>query len=325
MRLGSLLAGLDYEGITGDAEVEVSGISYDSRRSAPGHLFFSMARDPERNRANIDDALSRGARAVVVMGGDGGAARPAVTIVRSERPRLLMGAAASRFFNAPTERIDLIGVTGTSGKTTTTYILQSIFEAAARAAGIIGTIGIFIKGRKVYSGLTTPESLDFESSLSEMEHQGVNVAAAEVSSIGIAEGRVDQLNFRACMFLNLGRDHLDYHGTIENYFAAKLRLFTEILPRSRRADTVTIARGDDPYGKRVLDAAVGRKVSFGLDSSLDVHPIDFKADLTGTRATISALGKKIVIETPLVGEPNLLNVLGASALSAALGIDAGAV
>ena len=325
MRLGALLAGLEYEGIAGDEEVEISGISYDSRRSASGHLFFSMARDAERNRANIDDALSRGARAVVVGSGDGGAARPAVTIVRSERPRLLMGAAASRFFNAPSERIDLIGITGTSGKTTTTYLLQSMFEAAGRPAGIIGTIGIFIKGRQVYSGLTTPESVDFESSLAEMEREGVDVAAAEVSSIGIAEGRVDHLNFRAAMFLNLGRDHLDYHGTIENYFAAKLRLFTEILPQSRRADTVTVARGDDPYGRRVLGAVSGRKVSFGLDPSLDVHPVEFAADLSGTRGTISVLGKKIALETSLVGEPNLLNILGASALSAALGIETGAV
>jgi len=325
VRLGKLLAGLDYEEIKGDAEVELSGLSYDSRKSASGHLFFSLARDPERNRANIDDAINRGVRAVVVRGGDGGTARAAATIVRSERPRLLMGAAAARFFNAPSERIDLIGITGTSGKTTSTYLLQSIFEAAGRSTGIIGTVGIFIQGRKVYSGLTTPESVDFESSLAEMERDGVEVAAAEVSSIGIAEGRVEYLNFRACLFTNLGRDHLEYHGTIENYFAAKLRLFTEILPRSRRTDTVAIARGDDPYGRRVLDAVAGRKVSFGFDSSLDVYPLEYQADLFGTRGTISVLGRKVEISTSLVGEPNLLNILGVSALSVALGIETGAV
>lgn len=325
MKLGSLLAGLDYEEIKGDAEVEVGGLSYDSRRSAPGDLFFSLARDPQAKRAHIDDALNRGVRAVVVRGGDGGTARAAATIVQSERPRRLMGAAASRFFKAPSERVDVVGITGTSGKTTTTYLLQSIFEAAGRPTGIIGTIGIFIGERKLQSGLTTPESVDLESSLAEMERQGVRMAAAEASSIGIAEGRVDCINFRACLFTNLGRDHLDYHGTIDSYFAAKLRLFTEILPRSRRTDTMTVACGDDPYGRRILDTVAGRKVSFGLAPSRDVYPIDFAADLSGIRATISALGSRIAISSPLLGEPNLLNILGASALSVALGIEPRAV
>ncbi len=325
MKLGELIGGLDVTRIYGNANVEITGISYDSRQTMPGHLYFSMARDTERNRANINDALSRGARALVVRGWDGEMARPAVTIVECERPRLLMGAAASRFFNAPSERVDLIGITGTSGKTTTSYLLGAIFEAAGMPAGIIGTIGIFVAGKKIYSGLTTPESLDFEAALARMEREGVRHAAAEISSIGIEEGRVDSLNFRACLFTNLGRDHLDYHGTIENYFTAKLRLFTEILPRSRRADTVAIVRGDDPYGRRVLDSITTRKVSFGLDRSLDAHAEGFSADLNGIRATLSVLGKKIEIESPLVGEINLLNILGASALSVALGIETAAV
>ncbi|HEY6301116.1 MAG TPA: UDP-N-acetylmuramoyl-L-alanyl-D-glutamate--2,6-diaminopimelate ligase [Candidatus Binatus sp.] len=325
MKLGELLEGLDVRRIDGDLNVEITGLSYDSRQTRPGHLYFSTARDATRNRADIDDALSRGARAVVVEGWGGGTARPAVTLVGSERPRLLMGAAASRFFGAPSERVDLIGITGTSGKTTTSYILASIFEAAGMPTGIIGTIGIFIGGKKVYSGLTTPESIDFETALTQMEHEGVRHAVAEVSSQGIAEGRVEAMNFRACMFTNLGRDHLDYHATIEDYFAAKLRLFTEILPRSKRADTVAVVRGDDPFGRRVLGVLKGSRISFGMDQSLDAHPERFDADLSGIRATLSVLGKKIEIESPLIGEINLLNILGASALSAALGVDMDAV
>jgi UDP-N-acetylmuramoyl-L-alanyl-D-glutamate--2,6-diaminopimelate ligase len=326
VKLGELLHGLDIRRIDGDLNVEITGLSYDSRAAGPGHLYFSMARDAKANRANIDDALSRGARAVVVARGwEDESARPAATIVECERPRLLMGAVASRFFRAPSERIDLIGVTGTSGKTTTTYIIASILEAAGMPAGIIGTIGMFVSGKKIYSGLTTPESIDIEAALSRMESAGVNHAAAEISSIGIEEGRVDSLNFRACLFTNLGRDHLDYHSTIENYFAAKLRLFTEILPRSRRADTVAVANGDDPYGRRVLDAVKVRKLSFGFARSLDVHPESFTAELSGIRATLSVLGRKIEIESPLVGEINLRNILGAAALSAALGIELDAV
>ena len=324
MKLGELLASLDVR-TDGDLNVEITGLSYDSRQSSPGHLYFSTARDAAKNRANLDDALSRGARAVVVRGWDGGElARPAVTWIASERPRLLMGAVASRFFGAPSERVDLIGITGTSGKTTTSYILGSIFEAAGMPAGIIGTIGIFVAGKKIYSGLTTPESLDFEAALAQMDREGIRHAAAEVSSIGISEGRVDALRFRACTFTNLGRDHLDYHGTIENYFAAKLRLFTEILPRGH-ANAVAIVRGDDPFGRRVLEAVKTSKISFGLDRSLDVYPENFTADLNGIHATLSVLGKKIKIDSRLIGEINLLNILGASALSAALGIESEAV
>ena len=324
MKLGELLKGLEVRRIVGGADVEITGLAYDSRQVAPGYLFFSTARDEARARANVEDAFKRGARAVVVDGWDEGT-RPAMTLVVCERPRLLMGAVASRFFGAPSERVDLIGVTGTSGKTTTTYLLASIFEAAGMPAGIIGTVGIFARGRTLYHGLTTPESIDFESALAEMEREGIQHAAAEASSIGIVEGRVDALNFRACLFTNLGRDHLDYHGSMENYFAAKLRLFTEILPGSRNGEPVAVIGADDPYGRRILAATPVRKVSFGLDRSLDAHAERVEADLSGIRATLSVLGNKIEINSPLVGEINLLNILGASALSVALGIESAAV
>jgi UDP-N-acetylmuramoyl-L-alanyl-D-glutamate--2,6-diaminopimelate ligase len=325
VKLARLVAEAEVERIDGDGAVEITGLACDSREVRPGDLFFALARDEASNRANIDDALSRGARAVVVR--CGGATRPAVTMVESARPRLLMGAAAARFFNHPSERIDLIGVTGTSGKTTTTYLLRAIFEAAGRPAGIIGTIGIFLREQEIYHGLTTPESLDFESALARMECGGIRHAAAEVSSIGLAEGRVDWLNFRGCVLTNFGRDHLDYHGTLENYFAAKLRLFTEILPRSRRPDTFAVARGDDPSGMRALEAVPAgvRRIGFGLSRPLDVYPEKFEVSLRGIRGALIALGTRIEFTSPLIGEFNLLNILAASAVSAALGIESDAV
>jgi UDP-N-acetylmuramoyl-L-alanyl-D-glutamate--2,6-diaminopimelate ligase len=322
MRLDELIAGEQDIRVFGEAGagVEVAGLSYDSRRVRPGDLFFSLARDPAQARANLDDALNRGARVVAVRGRDDESARPAVTVVQCARPRRLMG--------APSRRLELVGVTGTSGKTTTAYLLASIFEAAGAPPGVIGTIGIFLGARKIYHGLTTPESLDFESALADMEGAGVRRVAAEISSIGLAEERVDRLNFRACVFTNLGRDHLDYHITQENYFAAKLRLFSELLPRSAWPDAVAVVRGDDPFGRRVLDAIDGlrqirqvHKVSFGLESRLDVHPLSYSASTDGIRASIAAMGKRIEVRSPLLGEINLLNILGASAVSVALGIE----
>jgi UDP-N-acetylmuramoyl-L-alanyl-D-glutamate--2,6-diaminopimelate ligase len=325
VKLGDLITGAAVKRVMGDTEVEITGLSYDSRTAKPGDLFFSTARDEGQNRANLEDAFRRGARAAVVQGGDGEAARSAFTLVQCDQPRAAMGLAASHFFGAPSRRVDLIGVTGTSGKTTTTYLLASILEAAEISCGIIGTIGIFAGGRKLYSGLTTPESIDFEGALAGMERSGVRAAAAEISSIGLDERRVDELSFRACVFTNLGRDHLDYHGTSENYFAAKLRLFTEILPRSTHSAAVAIVRGDDPFGRRVLDAIGGRKLSFGFERGLDVYPKSFSAGINGLRATISAAGRTFEIESPMIGDINLLNILGASAVSVALGIETDAV
>jgi UDP-N-acetylmuramoyl-L-alanyl-D-glutamate--2,6-diaminopimelate ligase len=325
MNLRDLLANAGDARIRGDATIEMEGLAYDSRKVRPGDLFFSTARDAAQGRANIADALNRGARALVVADEDEVEARSAATVIVSSHPRRLMGVVASRFFDAPSRRIKLIGITGTSGKTTTTYLLASIFAAAGWPHGIIGTIGIFSGGQKLYSGLTTPESIDFEAALATMERSGVRAAAAEISSIGLEERRVDELNFSACLFTNLSRDHLDYHGTVENYFAAKLRLFTELLPKSADPEAVAVVNGDDPFGRRVLQSVRGRKLSFGLDKSCDVHPVSFSTGLNGIRAVLSIDGKRLEICSPLLGRINLLNILGASALSVALGIDGDAV
>ena len=325
MKLADLIAGVEQLRIHGDTAVEISGLSYDSRQTNSGDLFFSTARDPVAARANLEQAFNRGARAVVMRGGDGEPPRSAGTIIECESPRRLMGVAASRFFNAPSRRLDLIGVTGTSGKTTTTYLIRSIFAAAGRTAGIIGTIGIMSGDREVHGSLTTPESIDFEGALAAMEQSGVSAVAAEISSIGIEEGRGDQLSLRAAVFTNLGRDHLDYHGTTENYFAAKLRLFTEILPRSSHSAAIAVVNGDDPHGLVVLDRARGDKISFGMGPTLDVRALDASYTTDGISATIAACGRRFAIKSPLLGEINLRNILGASAVSVALGIETAAV
>ena len=236
-----------------------------------------------------------------------------------------MALAAGRFFDWPSRRLDLIGVTGTSGKTTSTYLLASILEAAGETPGVIGTLGIRIGGRHIPTELTTPESVDFESALSDMVQAGVHRVAAEVSSIGLAEGRVDHLDFRACLFTNLGRDHLDYHSSVDNYFAAKLRLFDELLAVSQRSDPVAVALADDPYGRQVLERVRCRKLSFGAQAGADVYPLSFELGLEGIRATVQLPGRVIELTSPLLGKFNLLNILGAVAVSVALGIDEDAV
>ncbi len=324
MKLADLIEGVEVGRVSGEVAQEITGLSYDSRRTQPGDLFFATARDPQAARSHIEQALNRGARAVVVKGWDG-EARSAATLIECERPRILMGVAASRFFGAPSRALDLVGITGTSGKTTTTYLLRSIFEAAGCGAAIIGTIGIFAGERKLSSGLTTPESIDLESALDTLRREGVTAVAAEISSIGLAERRVDELSFRACLFTNLGRDHLDYHGTVENYFAAKLRLFSELLPRSAHPDAVAVVNGDDPYGRVVLENVRGAKISFGRGANHDARVIDATIGADGIEAALEVCGRRFKLRSPLLGEINLRNILGASALSVALGIETDAV
>jgi UDP-N-acetylmuramoyl-L-alanyl-D-glutamate--2,6-diaminopimelate ligase len=323
MKLGALIAGGDHR-VDGSLDADITGIAYDSRRIQPGNIFFALARDSEQNQSNINEALSRGTRAVVVRKWSG-PSRPAATLIECQEPRQLMAQAAARFFELPSRRVELIGITGTSGKTTSTYLLASIFAAAGETPGVIGTLGIRIGDRHIASELTTPESVDFEAALAEMVGAGVRHVAAEISSIGLAEGRVHGLNFRACLFTNLGRDHLDYHGSTENYAAAKLRLFEELLSASRHPDPVAIALADDPYARRVLQSGGYRKMSFGLERGADVFPLDYELGLRGIRATVQIPGRVIELESPLLGRFNLLNILGAVAVSVALGIDEGAV
>ena len=325
MRLGELIAGAKVRRIIGGHEVEIGGLAYDSRRIQPGDLFFATAREAGAARGHVNEALDRGARGVVVRGWDDATARSAVTIIECAQPRRLMATAASRFYGAPSRGLDLVGVTGTSGKTTTTYLLKAILEAAGFKPGLIGTIGIFSAERKLYSGLTTPEAIDFESALAAMADDGVRAVAAELSSIGLEEGRAEELSLRAAVFTNLGRDHLDYHKDVESYFAAKLRLFTEVLPRSSHAHPMAIVNGDDAYGARVLGATRVAKLSFGLGVECDVRAVDAAIGRDGIRATINSSSRRFAIESPLLGEINLRNILGACAVSEALGINAAAV
>jgi UDP-N-acetylmuramoyl-L-alanyl-D-glutamate--2,6-diaminopimelate ligase len=325
MRLRSLLDLSHGVRFYGNAEADVRALSCDSRAVGPGCLFFALARDPKQRRLHLQQALSRGACAVVMSGGWEEYARPAATIVECEQPRLAMAYAASRFYNAPSKRIDLVGITGTSGKTTAACLAAAVFEAESAPAGLIGTLGGFVGGRRLYAGLTTPEAIDLESQLDAVERAGARRAALEVSSIGIAEGRVEALHFKIGVFTGLGRDHLDYHGEIADYFAAKLRFFTEILPRSDRPDTVVIARGDEPYGRRLLEAVKLRKLSFGLSEDCDVRPLAFKATLDGIQAEMWVCGRKLALSSPLIGKLNLLNLLAAAAICAALEIPAEAL
>jgi UDP-N-acetylmuramoyl-L-alanyl-D-glutamate--2,6-diaminopimelate ligase len=304
----------------------VSGLAYDSRKVKPGEIFFATPGEKADGHDFIGDAVRRGA-AGVVCSRDGDWPRPRATL-RVEDTRRSMGLWAAHFYGRPSEKIRLIGVTGTNGKTTLTYLIESVLQAAGMPAGVIGTINYRYAGRDLPSHHTTPESLDLQALLSQMIQAGVRVVAMEVSSHALAQERVRGLEFDVAVFTNLSRDHLDYHRDMDEYFLAKSKLFTDYLQASRKARKAAVIYGDDPRGRELIEKLRTFDFdlwSYGEGPEHDVHVVDVKRDVRGLRGTIQAREQMIEFDSPLVGAANLQNILGAVGVARALAIDAAVV
>ncbi len=313
MRLGTLVDGLE-RGVGG---VEVTGIALDSRTVKPGDVFFALAGLRTDGRRHVADAAARGARAAVA-----GAPVPDAPIPVAVVPdaRRALGIAAARLAGDPTAALVLVGVTGTNGKTSTTYVLESIWRAAGLAPGIAGTVAHRFAGRERPAALTTPEAPALQELFAEMRAAGTTHVAIEVSSHALAQERVAGCRFDAAIFTNLTRDHLDFHGDLETYFAAKARLFTELLPASGKRDPVAVVNVDDAAGRRLAAMLRTRCVTAGRAADATVRPVDVATTLDGTTGALSFDGRRVAFTSPLVGAPQLENMLGAAAAAWALGV-----
>ena len=256
MRLSLLMRGIDPLRTTGQPDGEVASVCYDSRHCSEGSLFVAIPGLKTDGHAFIADAVARGARFVVH---EGEFHPPAgVTAIRVRDSRRALGILGKNLFGDPSAGICLIAVVGTNGKTTVTYLIESILRAAGYTVGVLGTVNYRYSGKTLPAPNTTPESFDMQKILREMADSGVTHVVAEVSSHAIDLKRVDDCAFDLGIFTNLTQDHLDYHRTMENYFQAKRRFFAEVLPaggknRPRRM----IVNADDPWGRRIL-SEVGR-------------------------------------------------------------------
>ncbi len=298
MRLDDLLPGLDVVDVKGRVEgVELTSITHDSRLAAPGSLFCCLPGRRSDGHRHAAQALAAGAVAVLCER----ALDVAITQVLVSDARLQMGRAAATFWGHPSRRLDVVGVTGTNGKTTTTWLLRAILEAAGRPTGVIGTLG---------GALTTPESTDLQARLAAMADQGTKAVAMEVSSHALAQARVEGVRFSVAVFTNLSRDHLDFHRSMEEYFAVKARLFE---PDKAAAAVVNI---DDPHGRLLLETTRVPTRSFSLG---DVS--DLRTGLDGSTCTWR--GRRLHV--PLGGLANVANALAAAAAALELGLDEDAV
>ena len=296
---------------------DITGIAFDSRQVKPGSIFFALRGVNADGARFVPQAIANGAIAVV-------AETPApagVTVpwVQVSHARAAMADAAAEFYRRPSEELALVGITGTNGKTTTSYVLASIFEAAGVKCGRIGTIGYQVGGREVDAARTTPEAPELQRMLRDMVTDGCGACVMEVSSHALALRRADSLRFAAGVFTNLTRDHLDFHGDMESYFVAKRRLF-EILPDG----AVGVINADDRRGADLV-AAARRPVTYAIDAPADVRPGPLSFSLEGLSFDVRTPRGTLHATSPLVGRPNAYNILAAAAAAMALDLPFSAI
>ncbi len=334
--LKQLIEGLEIIGANGRLDVPVSGVCYDSRQAEKGSLFVCVPGAHADGHDFIDDAISRGAVAIVAQTEmPSGLPRG---FVRVKDSRAALSAVSANFYDHPASRLDLIGITGTNGKTTTSLLIESILRSRGSSPGVLGTLAYRWAGKQIPAPMTTPESLDLQRLFYRMLQDGVSHVVMEVSSHALALGRIAGCEFRTGVFTNLSQDHLDFHSNMEEYFAAKKLLFSSYLdPHS----SVAVVNEDDDYGRRIIENGTraarmirysgiiagkahlaergifaGRAAEKGSDSVL-VQEARFSP--LGISAKVHTSGGQIRVDSPLMGRLNLYNIL--AAISAAVSLD----
>ena len=296
---------------------EVRGIACDSRKVAPGFLFFAFPGQKADGRAFAVQAVERGAVAVV-----GESPQPegfSGVWIQVEHGRRALALAARAFYGRPDERLGITGITGTNGKTTTSYILDSVLRATGKTTLLIGTIEYRLGGAAVAAVNTTPESLDLFRMFAELETAGGSHVTMEVSSHALALGRVHGIRFHTAVFTNLTRDHLDYHHTMEEYLAAKCMLFEGAgAPPPRFA----VLNYDDPYGREIQAGAETEVLTYGLRNGAAVRAVNVQSGFEGLRFEVQQGQERVEIASPLPGRMNVYNILAAWCAALSYGIPA---
>ncbi|HEY3187403.1 MAG TPA: UDP-N-acetylmuramoyl-L-alanyl-D-glutamate--2,6-diaminopimelate ligase, partial [Solirubrobacteraceae bacterium] len=298
MRLSELVPGAP-------ADVEVNGLALDNRLVEPGTLFFCVPGFTRDGHEFAPEAIARGAVALVVQ-------RPlglGVPEVQVPSVRAAMAPIAARFHGDPTARLQVVGITGTNGKTTSAFLVRELLEAAGRQTALLGTVKSVVGGVEAELARTTPEAIDLQAAFASMLRAGDVACAMEVSSHALELHRADAIHWTAAVFTNLTQDHLDFHPTMEDYYVAKRRLF-EAEP------DVVVINVDDPYGARLRDE-LGRGITVAIDAEADLRARDVRTTLSGAEFDVDGLR----LRSPLPGRFNVANVLGAVAVARALGVD----
>lgn len=318
MTLHDLLNDLDVVEIHGDTSAKIGSLACDSRRVQPGALFFALPGTTVNGHLFIEKAVAGGATAVVLE--DASFAPHGIPWIRVKDSRSVMGRLSARFNGNPTAGKPLVGITGTNGKTTTTYLIEAILAAAEIPAAVLGTISYRFGTTIIEASHTTPESIELQSALRQLGEAGAQAFVMEVSSHALEQKRVDGCHFDVGVFSNLTRDHLDYHGTMESYLKAKQRLFSELLqpsvPKPLRRAAVNM---DDPYGTAIVESCSCPVITYGIRGGCDVRPADIVSSVNGIKGTLLTPKGSFQFSSQLLGSFNLSNIL--AAVSAGIGLD----
>lgn len=312
MKLRELLRGVDVRSSTGDLDVDVTSVTPDSRLVKPGAVFVAIPGTAKDGAEFVPQALEKGATAVVL---ERGGSPPHSKIVVDDA-RAALALMAANFYGNPADKLSLVGVTGTSGKTTTTRMIESVFDASGAPAGLIGTIEYRAGDERLVADRTTPDAVVLQEWFAKMVEAGVRHAVMEVSSHALALKRTHGVKFAAAVFTNLSREHFDFHKDFEDYFAAKRILFDQI-DRSKQTAVVNI---DDEYGRRLKNELGDAAMTFGQSTEADIRPLDVTTTVEGLRGTVATPRGKIRLESNLLGLPNLYNWLGAIGASLIVGM-----
>ncbi len=316
-----LLEGVETTAVKGSRDREVRAIITDSRRVIPGSLFFARPGLRTHGRHYIEEAIDRGAVGIVTEDPPG--THSGVVFIRVESVPKALAAMAGNFYDRPDRKLKTVGITGTNGKTTVSWLARELIAGVDGKAGLIGTIQYDLGGRTVPSYKTTPESVDTFSLMDQMWKAGCETAVMEVSSHGIDQNRVEGMDFDIGVFLNLTQDHLDYHGTMEAYFQVKKRLFDGGIGSFPRIGLVNL---DDPYGRRLAEelregSSETRLVTFGMSEEADYRAVDAGFSRTGLSFRLVSPHGEIGVRSALAGRFNLSNVMAALAVVAESGCD----
>lgn len=324
MDISEVVKDLQLTSTKGALSGEVSSVCYNSRSCEENSLFVAVSGLSADGHNFIDDAIRRGARWIVHE--KPFASSNHITSLQVPDSRRALGIAGRNFYGHPSSALCMIGVTGTNGKTTVTYLLESIIAAAGFVPGVFGTVNYRFQGKILTAPNTTPESLEFQKILRQMVNEGVTHCISEVSSHALDLGRVDDCDFDVAVFTNLSQDHLDYHLTMERYYEAKRRFFQELIPKSHKRNLYgMVINGDDPWGKRLIGECGGGALTFGLEENRNVRADHFQITLEGIEAMVTLPGQTLRIASPLIGRFNLYNILTAAATAFAIGISPSAI
>jgi UDP-N-acetylmuramoyl-L-alanyl-D-glutamate--2,6-diaminopimelate ligase len=326
MKLGEIIKKITNADVKGSVDVDVRDLAYDSRRVSSGACFVAIKGEALDGHDFIGDAIENGAVAVIA---EGDVRVPAgVTLVNVKNSHLAMAEASSAFFNEPSEGMRVIGVTGTNGKTTITYLVESVLKGSGHEVGVIGTVNWRYKDKNVTASHTTPVSYELQKFLAEMKKDGVQDVIMEVSSHALDQGRVECVAFDAAVFTNLTQDHLDYHRSVDKYFEAKKSFFVKYLAASPKKNKVMVVNLDDDYGKRLAQDIRGLPadvVTYGFVKSADVRAEKVEASVDGSVVKVSTPWGALEYNSKLRGKFNVENVLAVVAVLGAMNIPLSAI